>query len=461
MENRTRRSLIEWGKNALIVLLALSALYLLGRTQLYSDGAANGWHLLSGLKSVFTGEESISPSQILGDWSQGTLPRPVRMVVLTPQGSTGIQYDNATLDSLFLEFTNPLADALASAGVPAPVSEEAFRAALSAQRPGIYLDFLGRVPLANLTAWLSGGRAVNSNFTQSIRRMLLTREKDGRVLLYFIDENTGGCYVSEISSDLAQRLERFVEGISPNGAAFAFQSGEAYTSLAPYTLLEGGVPPRPGRFSVSNPVPITDDSGDSYGDTFSSLVRSLSFQPQSMSYRNRDGVTIQEGSEKLRLTNTGQVTYEAADLSDPRFPLPGLSHNPTEWELVGSAWAFVERVFQTGGGTSLCGDARLYIQGMEETDTGVAVLIGYQLDGAAVVVGQLGCAARIEISNGAITGFQLQLRKYTYVQQGPQVLPELQATAALDAQDAQGSELMLYYYDDLRGDEITADWGAF
>ena len=122
MENRTRRSLIEWGKNALIVLLALSALYLLGRTQLYADGAANGWHLLSGLKSVFTGEESISPSQILGDWSQGTLPRPVRMVVLTPQGSTGIQYDNATLDSLFLEFTNPLADALASAGVPAPVS---------------------------------------------------------------------------------------------------------------------------------------------------------------------------------------------------------------------------------------------------------------------------------------------------------------------------------------------------
>ena len=47
------------------------------------------------------------------------------------------------------------------------------------------------------------------------------------------------------------------------------------------------------------------------------------------------------------------------------------------------------------------------------------------------------------------------------MQQGPQVLPELQATAALDAQDAQGSELMLYYYDDLRGDEITADWGAF
>ena len=41
------------------------------------------------------------------------------------------------------------------------------------------------------------------------------------------------------------------------------------------------------------------------------------------------------------------------------------------------------------------------------------------------------------------------------------MLPELQATAALEAQNAQGSELLLNYYDDLRGDVVTADWGAF
>ena len=38
MENKQKRRLIEWGKNALIVLLSLSALYLLGRTQLYAGG---------------------------------------------------------------------------------------------------------------------------------------------------------------------------------------------------------------------------------------------------------------------------------------------------------------------------------------------------------------------------------------------------------------------------------------
>ncbi len=460
MGSEKRTALIEWGKNLLIVLLSLSALYLLGRTQLYEDGAASGRDLLSGLQSVFTPAEPATPGQTLGNWSQGTLPRPVRMVVLTAQGSAGIQYDNAAMDSLFLEATTPLADALTGAGTSVQVEETDFQAALSAQRPGIYLDFLGRVPLANLTAWLSGGRAVNGALTQSVRRLLLTLDEEGRVLLYFIDEGTGGCYVSETAPDLADRLERFVAGISPNGSSFAFQNGEAFASLAPYTLLEGGQPPRPGRYFVSDPVPISP-VGDDYGDAFDDLVQSLSFQPQSMSYRSRDGVTIQEGAEKLRLSDSGQVTYEAADRSDPRFPIQGLSQVPTEWELVGAAWAFAERVFQSNTAASLCGDARLYVQGLEETEDGVAVLLGYQLDGAAVAVGRLGCAARIEISDGAITAFQFQLRRYTYLDQGVPVLPELQATAALEAQNAQGSELLLYYYDDLRGDVVAADWGAF
>ena len=103
MGSEKKTALIEWGKNLLIVLLALSALYLLGRTQLYEDGAASGWHWLSDLQSALAPEESAASGQLPGDWSQGSLPRPVRMVVLTPQGSTGIQYDNATLDSLFLE----------------------------------------------------------------------------------------------------------------------------------------------------------------------------------------------------------------------------------------------------------------------------------------------------------------------------------------------------------------------
>lgn len=140
-------------------------------------------------------------------------------------------------------------------------------------------------------------------------------------------------------------------------------------------------------------------------------------------------MAVQEGAERLHIFKNGLVTYEAADLEDPRFPVQGEDENLTHWEIVGSAWTFVERTL-----SPLCGEARLYLIGTEEGEAGgTAVLIGYQLDGAPVLVGRDGYAARVEISGGAITAFRLQLRTYTYLEEGPMVLPELQATAALSA----------------------------
>lgn len=461
MENSRKRRLIEWGKNALIAGLALSALYLMGSTQLYIEGAQSGHSLFSSLLAILPGPDEPEPSQPVGQWTQGSLPRPARMVILSPQGSSGIQYDNQTLDPYFQDLINLLADALAGASAPERTTAAQFQEALTANVPGVYLDFLGELPLPNLAAWLSGGRAPGGSLTGTARRLLLATGEDGQVLLYYIDTETGLYYVSQTPETLAERLARFVEPISPNGAAFAFKSGETYASLDPYTLLEGTSSPQPGRFTASNPVTIGSSGGSGYGEVFDALVRSLSFQPQSSSYLSGQDIVVQEGAERLRVSESGLVTYTAAELDDPRFPIQGLSETPTDWELVGSAWAFVETAFQTAS-TPLYGEARLYVIGTEDLeDGGTAVTFGYQLDGAPVFVGTEGWAARVEITDQVITGFQLQLRSYTYLEEGPQVLPELQATAALEAQGLEGAELMLYYYDDLRSDAVSADWGAF
>lgn len=460
MANRRRRRTLEWGKNLLIVLLSISALYLLGRTQFYAEGAASGHTWLSGLTASLTGREEEVADRPTGAWSQGGVPKPVRMVVISAQGRAGIQYDNAAIDRLFGELINPLTDALAGAQEPEPVSAAQFREALTSNRPGVYLDFLGEIPLTNLTAWLSGGRTLNGALTAPVRRLLLTVE-GGEVLLYYINEETGSYYASKTDGSLAERLSAFTGTIPPNGAAFAFENGDRYAALAPYTLLEGTGVPSPGRYAVSNPVPLNDDGEGGYGDAFDALVRSLSFQPQSISYPFLNGVTVQEGAEKLRIYDSGKVIYESADLETPRFPLQGLSPSPTRWELVGSAWSFVEQVFQTTGTSPLCGAARLYIQGVEGTaGGGTAVLFGYQLDGAPVLVGEESWCARVEITGEAITSFSLKLRNYSYLEKGRSVLPELQATAALEARDGYGLELMLYYDDDLRSGELDADWGA-
>ena len=456
MSEKRKRRLTEWGKSLLIVLLSVSALYLVGRTQFYMDGSAIGQSWLASVLSILPGGEETQPAQSVAVWSEGTAVRPVRAVVTSPHGRSGIQYDQESVERLFSSFANPLSDALAGCSAPEQTTAAKFQAALGSKNPGVYLDFLGGVPLADLSAWLSGGRAPNQALTDTARRLLLTVTDEGDVVLYYINEDTGLYYACETTRDLAERLSQLVEGISPNGAAFAFESGGPYAILDPYTLLEGGATPQPGRYASSNPVPLPADTGGSYGAAFDALVQSLSFHAQSMSYPYRNAVAVQEGAERLHIFKNGLVTYEAADLEDPRFPVQGEGENLTHWEIVGSAWAFVERTL-----SPLCGEARLYLIGTEEGEAGgTAVLIGYQLDGAPVLVGRDGYAARVEISGGAITAFRLQLRTYTYLEEGPMVLPELQATAALSALEGGGSELMLYY-PDTRGDTVTAAWGAF
>ena len=367
MENDRKRRLIEWGKDLLIVLLALSALYLLGSTQLYVEGAKGSQGLFSSLLSAL-GPEEPQPSPAVGQWTQGSVPRPARMVILSPQGSTGIQYDGEALDAAFQDFINLLSDALAGAGEPEAITEEDFRAALTADVPGVYLDFLGELPLPDLAAWLSGGRAPSGALTASVRRLLLTVGENGAPVLFYPDAETGLFYTAGTTQALAERLERFTADVSPNGAAFAFESGAAFASLDPYTLLEGTDPPRPGTYSSSDPVPI-DTSEEGYGPAFEALVRSLSFQPQSASYLSGRDVVLQEGSERLRVSETGLVTYTSTEQTDPRFPLPGLGDDPEPWELVGSAWAFVEAAFQTEG-DPLYGEARLFVAGTRRWRTG-------------------------------------------------------------------------------------------
>ncbi len=57
MSEKRKRRLTEWGKSLLIVLLSVSALYLVGRTQFYMDGSAIGQSWLSSVLSILPGGE--------------------------------------------------------------------------------------------------------------------------------------------------------------------------------------------------------------------------------------------------------------------------------------------------------------------------------------------------------------------------------------------------------------------
>ena len=71
MSEKRKRRLTEWGKSLLIVLLSVSALYLVGRTQFYMDGSAIGQSWLSSVLSILPGGEETQPAQSVAVWSEG------------------------------------------------------------------------------------------------------------------------------------------------------------------------------------------------------------------------------------------------------------------------------------------------------------------------------------------------------------------------------------------------------
>ena len=138
MERRKkRRRLIEIVKDVLIVLLALSAVYLTLRTQIGSLTSRNGrW--FSGL---FDGKTVSLLPAAGGEEAEHMQPRPVRMSVqLGSGGRYGVQYDQTAVDALFDATASLLGDALGSAQAPVQVTEAAWRNALS-NAWGIYFDF--------------------------------------------------------------------------------------------------------------------------------------------------------------------------------------------------------------------------------------------------------------------------------------------------------------------------------
>lgn len=123
-------------------------------------------------------------------------------------------------------------------------------------------------------------------------------------------------------------------------------------------------------------------------------------------------------------------------------------------DVIEAAWRLADATLG-----SLCGSARLYLMGMEETQAGVEVRFGYSLDGAAVQLYEKGWCARFLIRSGKITDYTLHFRSYEETGEHTLVLRERQAAAALAALGSGRRELVLCYADG-GGDTVEAGWIA-
>ena len=428
MRSKRRSRLVEWGKNLLILLLALSALYLLGRTQ-FSGGIADSIRGLLG--------HSQTDAAAAYPQSSSVTVHPVRLAIYQDGRRYGVQYDQEETDAAFSALSMLLSEALGSAGEPEPVFERDWRAALC--RTGIYMDFLYPIPLRTLSDWMGEGEE-NPALTGTARRICLVADEDGGVSLFYINEEDGSYYSCGTTLTRDFHLNAAVADWSPNGAMFAFEV-ENMEALAPYTLLT--TTPQPAVYAAGNP--LLEDSA-----RVPELLNALTFQPQGAALDPAVGGQIVEGNDSLRLLSSGVVTFHTIGDSGFRFSLPE--------DSTQGALDYVQALAEATVG-AWCGQARLCLAGVKETADGLEITYEYSLNGAPVALPEDYAAARFVVSGGAVTDFTLYLRSYTDTGETSVVLPEVQAAAAMDALDAREKELTLLYQDS-GGALVSAGWIA-
>lgn len=424
-----RERAVELIKDALIVLLACAAVWLLARSR-----------LLEPLGPLWREELPQSGPGQAQSGAQPEAARPLGLAV-TLVGESGtlrraVRYDEAECDELFRQTAGLLVEAISSAGEPERVSRREWERALTAST-GICYDLQGEVPLSVLSRWLSGEERGPD---APVRRLLLAGWQ-GTAVLYYRDGRDGDYYRCRSKVVDLVRLEEALVNLSDNGAFYAFES-ELYDVLDPDTLLFRETP-APAVYTASGPA----SDGQA---ALEELAGDLDFAINTNGVYYAGEWVARSGNDTLRLSGRGQLSYLAGEDGGEHFRLSG----------GGGLFDAAETCRRLAAAVlgSRCGQARLYLTGIDEAPRGWEVRFGYSLDGIPVQLEE-GPAAVFLVEDGRVSQFSLRLRCYTDSGQTSTVMPVRQASAALAAEGLEGRELLLVYADG-GGDTVLAGWAA-
>lgn len=422
----------EWVKNLLIVALSLSALWLLTLTPLYI-----GSPLEQRVTELFSTAEPDGSASV----STTAVVRPAAIAVVNSDGRYGAQYDSDAVDTAFDSLGSLLGVALNTDNTPFSTTESRWRTAL--QQPGIYFDFSGAVPFSSLSGWLQSGQ-INAALTANVRRLALSYGNgNDDVWLFWQDPDTGLFYACVTTID-RPLLDSALSSWLPNSAFFAFEE-DAYAACDPYTFITST--PSPAVYAVSTPLSAVN------AGAVEQVLDALSYSVGSgSSYAISGGTRYTDGNNTFQLTDSGELSYHAAD--SPNYMVSGREDGPTVTECI-------EATHQIATDTLglLCGDAQLYLISAQQEDDALVITYGYRLNGAPVFLYDEGWAAQFVVTGDFISAFTLYFRCYTATSTTTLLLPELQAAAAMSALGTEQSELLLSYRDNGEA-AITAGWVA-
>lgn len=419
-----RRRLIELGKDALILLLAASAVYLLTMTPLIQD---------SGVLDLLRPSQGQDPESSAVTLTAAA--RPSRMAVTFVSGRYGLQYDQTAVDELFDRLGPLLGEALTSAEEQTAISEEEWQKRLRTRN--IYFDFSGQIPLSALGTWLNQeGRCALEG---SARRILLYASGE-EVLLCWEDSDSGRFYSCATALRSSLHMEPAMQDLTSNGAQFAFES-ELGELLAPYTLI--AAEPDGRVYSVADPL--------AEAEQVTALLNTLDFNGRSHASVG-GGERYLDGNDRLFLQNNGTVTFSAAEPG--KYPVACTGDSPTLAEAIEAARELTESTIG-----ACCGEAELYLSAARAVEDGWLIRFGYRLNGGTVWLYEEGWAAEIWVRSGYLTEFTLHFRSYTASGEVELLLPLNRAAAAMSGLEQQGREPVVRYQD-AGGISVRPAWVA-
>lgn len=420
-----KRRWIELGKDVLILLLTVSAVWLLAMTPLVQD---------SGVLDLLAPRESPGTGSSAG--SGGAAMLPARLVISGEEGRLGVQYDDARVEELFPPLGALLGDALASAGQAQAITQAAWQRYLSGR--SVYFDFAGEVPLTVLERWLQGSGTCG--LTGSARRLLLCAGEGDQVLLCWQEDGTS--YSCSTALTQALHLDPAVEAAAFNGAYFAYERPELSRWLDPCTLITEGE--QAGTcYAVSNPL-----TGEK---EVAAVLAALSFSGQNHAPVS-GGELFLDGGDRLVVGSGGTVTYRA--VQPEKYPVGAPEGEDDFTAAVERTRALAEAALGT-----LCGEARPYLMSVQEAGGALRVRYGCLLNGSAVYLGAEGWAAEFWVRGGYIAEFTLRFRSYAANGERTLLLPVDKAAAMLPDLSAERRELVIQYRDG-GGQTVSPNWEA-
>lgn len=374
-----KKRLTRWGQNGALLLLTVSALFLLTRLFLFHESWPGG---------VSTALDPAAPAEAP---EENGLRFPSVHVMVTRDsdyGRCGTLYA-AGEDAPLQQILPLLREALGSAGQPATAADQTLRSALD--QPSLYLDLTVQLPMEAVELWLGEDAGLEGN----VRSLALTVEADDTAVLYL---RYGDGAIRRCPTALpATAVEALCQEFAPNGSRFAYEADCG--ALDPYTLLTAQAPALP---DVQAGLPA--------GYTAYSLLTALDFNPHTNSrYTVSGGVEVVEESPRtLRIGPDGVVScVSSGEVSSPLFQVPSAAG---ESDAAGALQAAGRLAGALSGGA---GASPLYLSGMEETEEGWLIRFRCQVEGIPVLFPDESDALTVSVSGGAVTAFTYRCRSYT------------------------------------------------